>query len=288
MSRLQLLRHCSQTLLRNNLDYLLSRNLSLSSPCALKSNLPIKWNRPEKIPCYKPEKSGDLEPLMELDVKSVTPLEFRDSEELQSADERIKRLFTLEFFPYSKTREVLREEYMSKVKRHLLDERSPEARISRFTANIRALQAQYEKCPQNKDMKVRLKQKIDKRKRLLLELREQDYKCYEYLLEKLNLEYKPYPPKTVYMRVERKRSLRMLTDEYCDKIINTKLDNYKKQLDSQKESFLENKIEKLKFIMKEEKECGAPPSVTECDIAEVEKQLGEWRAAVLKNKSESQ
>ncbi|KAF6204975.1 hypothetical protein GE061_019142 [Apolygus lucorum] len=287
MARLQLLKHWSQTLLRNNVDYLLSRNLSLSPPCSLKSNLPIKWVRPEKIPCYKPEKSGDLEPVMELDVKSLTPLEFRDSEELKSADEQVKRLFTLEFFPYTKTREVLKEEYMSKVKRHLLDESSPEARISRFTANIRALQAQYEKNPRNKEMKVRLKQKIDKRKRLLLELREQDYKCYEYLLEKLNLEYKPYPPKTVYMRVERKRSLRMLTDEYCDKIIKSRLDDYKKQLDSKKLSFLENKMEKLKFIMKEEAECGATPSVTESDVAQVEKQLEEWKA-VLKNKLENQ
>lgn len=48
----------------------------------LKSDLPIKWFRPEKIPCYKPEKSGDLKPLEQVDAKLLAP-EFRDLEELK-------------------------------------------------------------------------------------------------------------------------------------------------------------------------------------------------------------
>lgn len=48
---------------------------------AFKSDLNIKWVRPTKIPCYKPEKSGDLSPLQEV-PKSTVQLEFQQSKEL--------------------------------------------------------------------------------------------------------------------------------------------------------------------------------------------------------------
>ncbi|BES93211.1 28S ribosomal protein S15 [Nesidiocoris tenuis] len=263
----------------STVEPIFARNLSLSSVNLLKSNLPFKWVRPEKISCNHPLRSGDLRPIVKLDLTKVRPLEFQDSEELKTADDRVQRLFTLEYFPLQKTKIVLREMYKSSVKRHALDDKSPESRISRMTANIRMFQEHMERFPHDVAMKVRLKESIDKRKRLLLQLREKDYRCFEWLLEKLDLEYKPFPPKTVYMRVERKRSLRMLTKEYCDNIVKEKLDGLKKQFEERKESFLQDKIDKLKWIMKEEKECGVAPTVTENDIAAAEKQLEEIVAA---------
>lgn len=49
----------------------------------LKSELNIKWIGPEIVSCLKPEKSGDLQPLLEVD-KSRQPLIFQDSEELKT------------------------------------------------------------------------------------------------------------------------------------------------------------------------------------------------------------
>lgn len=49
----------------------------------LKSDLHIKWIRPEKIACWDPKKSGDLQPLEPLDMTKV-PLEFQESEELKT------------------------------------------------------------------------------------------------------------------------------------------------------------------------------------------------------------
>lgn len=43
---------------------------------AFKSDLKIKWVRPEKIPSFKPEKSGDLSAMPKID-KSQYLLEFR-------------------------------------------------------------------------------------------------------------------------------------------------------------------------------------------------------------------
>ncbi|PNF34983.1 hypothetical protein B7P43_G15622 [Cryptotermes secundus] len=50
---------------------------------AFKSDLKIKWVRPPKIPCIKPEKSGDLASLPPVDKKQY-PLEFQNSEELKT------------------------------------------------------------------------------------------------------------------------------------------------------------------------------------------------------------
>lgn len=48
---------------------------------AFKSDLKIKWVRPEKISCIKPEKSGDLAKLPPLNPNEILP-EYKDSKEL--------------------------------------------------------------------------------------------------------------------------------------------------------------------------------------------------------------
>lgn len=50
---------------------------------AFKSDLKIKWIRPEKIPCFKPAKSGDRSAMPKID-KSLPPLEFQTSTELET------------------------------------------------------------------------------------------------------------------------------------------------------------------------------------------------------------
>uniref|UniRef100_A0A069DRB0 Small ribosomal subunit protein uS15m n=1 Tax=Panstrongylus megistus TaxID=65343 RepID=A0A069DRB0_9HEMI len=261
---------------RNAGFFLRFMNFSIVGRRNLKSSLPIKWVRPEKIPCFKPEKSGDLKPLVEVDTRQY-PLEFRDSEELKTADETVKRLFTLEYFPRNKTVEVIRATYLDQVKRHQFDNQSPEARVARMTANIRSMQQLMERFPKNVRIKVRLKETIDKRKKLLKFLRTWDYKCFEWILDRLDLIYKPFPPQDVYKRVERKRSLRMLTDKYCEEIINEKIGKYKESLEAQQEEFLEEKIKTLKWIMKEEMDCGLDTSINEDDIKQVQDKLENLR-----------
>lgn len=50
---------------------------------AFKSDLKIKWVRPQKIPSYKSEKSGDLVMNSPVD-KSTLQLEFQKSKELET------------------------------------------------------------------------------------------------------------------------------------------------------------------------------------------------------------
>lgn len=67
----------------------------------LKSDLKIKWIRPEKISCIKPEKSGDLEPRKPLDLTQY-PLELKHSKELETYVSLILKwviLFVINFGP---------------------------------------------------------------------------------------------------------------------------------------------------------------------------------------------
>uniref|UniRef100_A0A1B6DDL5 Small ribosomal subunit protein uS15m n=1 Tax=Clastoptera arizonana TaxID=38151 RepID=A0A1B6DDL5_9HEMI len=237
---------------------------------SLKSDLKIKWIRPEPVSCLKPEKSGDLKPREQIDPKSPL-LELKTSDELQKSNELVKRIFSLEFNPRRYGVKFSLENSIDSVKRHKLDRSSPESQIAGLTATIRQLQEHVEIHRMDVRNKVILKELIDKRRRKLRLFRGLDYKRYEWLLEKLDIEYKPKPE--IDERVERKKSLRKLTDLYCEEVRDKKLTEYKGILQSQQEEFLLSKAEKLKWIMKVENELQAEPSVTEEDINAVYEKL---------------
>jgi hypothetical protein len=72
--------------------------------------------------------------------------------------------------------------------------------------------------------------------------------------------------------VERKKSMRKLTDMYCESIRKARMDGYKAVLESQKIPFLEEKLATLQHIKSEEEYMKIPSSVDE-DIEKTEKQL---------------
>lgn len=104
---------------------------------AFKSDLKIKWVRPEPIPAYKPQKSGDLEPMKKVNPNDLI-LEFRNSKELQTADENVRKLFTLQFAPKKYTNRVYFADVIEKVKRHDYDVGSIEVKIARWTGRLHA------------------------------------------------------------------------------------------------------------------------------------------------------
>jgi len=62
-----------------------------------------------------------------------------------------------------------------------------------MTNNIHRLQEHMKKYPTNSVAKVALKKTIEKRGKYLRYLRMWDYRRFEWVLEKLNLVYKPMP-----------------------------------------------------------------------------------------------
>lgn len=62
-----------------------------------------------------------------------------------------------------------------------------------MTADILHFQGVVQKHPYNKKLKVFLLELVAKRKKYLRKLRRWDYRRFEWILEKLNLIYKPDP-----------------------------------------------------------------------------------------------
>lgn len=264
-----------------------TNNLQLVRNYAFKSDLKIKWVRPEKIPCFHPEKSGDLSKLTKISGNEIA-LDFKESRELETADDSVKSLFTLDYQPRFKTSDSHRDQMVRKVQRHELDFGSMEAKceyflqiyvtetkrfilVAKMTATIRRHQEHLEQYPRHTKIKVELKELIDKRKKFLKYLRRWDYKRFEWVLDQLDLVYKPPPPR--YHWITRKESLVKLTDIHCEEIKTTRLDSYKESLKNQQLNFLEKKIKNLQFIRKEQMACGVAVTVSEEDISKEKERL---------------
>ena len=117
-----------------NLRNIASPSSNLVRNYAMKSDLKVKWIRPLRVPCYKPEKSGDLKAFECPDQKRFI-LNFEKSEELKTANELVKNMFTLEQNGRRESVEILKKETVDLVKRHDLDNGSLESKSKLSTFN---------------------------------------------------------------------------------------------------------------------------------------------------------
>lgn len=136
-----------------------------------------------------------------------------------------------------------------------------------LTAKIRYLQQVVQNGPRNGRINTNLKEMIEKRTKYLKYLRRWDYKRFEWILEKLDLEYKPQPEE--FIMIARKEGLRQLTRLHCEEIRDKRLKEYRKTLAAQQLPFLKEKLQNLEFIRKEQIELGIDVTVTQNDIDSV-------------------
>lgn len=111
------------------------------------------------------------------------------------------------------------------------------------------------------------------RMNLLTELRRIDYRQYEWLLENLDLQYKPKPSEENEILIARKEGLRQLTAAYCADVKAKKLNDYRNELHAQKIPYLEQKIRNLEFIRDEQKTLKLPVTIAQEQIDEAQTQL---------------
>ncbi|EZA51394.1 hypothetical protein DMN91_007370 [Ooceraea biroi] len=234
----------------------------------------ITWKRPEKVSNLSAEQSGDQG--LEIEVKSSDLRVMYDkSPELKDASDIVQKMFTLQFLPRKEKIRLRREKILELVKSHELDRKSPEAMIALMTSQIHQLRESLEENPKDVITKVALKETIEKRRKWLKYLRRWDYRRFEWVLEKLNLVYKQKPEEPY--QITRKDSLRRLTKDHCDRLVQAKLDAYKKELKELQKDFYAQKVQKLIFIRSEELACGLKPSVSEDDIERAKQEAEECK-----------
>merc|ERR1711902_16932 len=131
--------------------------------------------------------------------------------------------------------------------------------IASLTVGIRndqeQLQEIFDTCGHyNRRRLIGLRGRIGTRRVLLGYLRKKDYKKFEWLLETLNIVYKPRP--FIHEEVQRRVHQSRLTALWCDELRTHKLNELKSSLEKQQPSFLRSKAEKYRWMIQEEKDLG--------------------------------
>lgn len=134
--------------------------------------------------------------------------------------------------------------------------------------------------------KTNTKKMITSRMELIRRLRECDYKQYEWLLERLNLQYKPEPDKDNTILIARKEGLRRLTDAYCNDVREQRLDEYRNELEAQQLPFLKQKLKNLIFIRKEQIDMKVNVTIDENQIDEIREHYEKLKKECDANKTE--
>lgn len=138
---------------------------------------------------------SDLPPTMlKLDYAAV-PL-------AQTTDDIVRRLLSLELASHKEKLDLKKEQLILKVQRDKNDRSSEEVRVAILTARIRNYQDHLQQHPKDKANKRRMLMSIDKRKKILKQLRLVRYDAFENVCEQLGITY-TFPPE-YYRRATRR------------------------------------------------------------------------------------
>jgi len=236
------------------------------------------WRQPDYMYRGNPgeDGSGDLEIYPEPELKRPM-LEYVGLKAYDNATPEVKRVLSLEMGRRSDIRKIVNEEYRMMVAEHKHDHTSNVVSIALLTLKIRNLQKHLGQLGQRgwraAGKKHALVRAVNARRAQLGHLRTQDYPKYEWLLEKLNIVYKPRP--YTFENIVRRRHTQRLVNLLCDETRTFKLQSLKDALEEDQPIFLRKKKETLENIMKKEKDFGLPETVTQKEIDEVRVKLEE-------------
>lgn len=256
---------------------------------------PIEWKEPEEISKLSRHEdgSGDMGSMLDLVGGSVDMslprIELEGCDLLKDAPDEVKEILSLEFANNYNLQAYVKKELVKKVQDHKLDVDSLSVAIASITVGIRNDQEELAKemktlGKMNKKRAISAKGRIRTRLVLLKWLRQRDYKKFEWLLETLNIIYKPRPFE--HEEIQRRVHQSRLTALWCDELRLHKLNEYKKSLDHEQPKFLREKAEKLKWIIEEEKDLGMKASVSVDDIQALLERADKLEAALSKETSQ--
>lgn len=138
---------------------------------------------------------SDLPPAMLKKDYAAVPL-------AQTTDDVVKRLLTLELASHTEKLQLKTEQLIAKVQRDENDRSSVEVKVAILTARIRNYQDHLQKHHKDKANKRRMLMAIDRRKKLLKNLRLVHYDAFENVCQQLGISY-TFPPE-YYRRTTRR------------------------------------------------------------------------------------
>ncbi|XP_041798789.1 28S ribosomal protein S15, mitochondrial [Chelmon rostratus] len=161
---------------------------------------------------------SDLTPTMLKMHYAAVPL-------VQTTDDVVRRLLSLELASHSEKLQLKMEQLIAKVQRDENDRSSVQVRVAILTAKIRNYKEHLHKHHKDKANKRRMLMAIDRRKKLLKNLRLVHYETFETVCQQLGITY-TFPPE--YHRRATRRWL--AKKEFCIKVFNEVQKQKKEQM----------------------------------------------------------
>lgn len=209
--------------------------------------------------------TGDKVEKIETFDKCLMPKAHEDAiKEVGDVPQEIKNLFTYEFARRLDNSNDFRQKQIFAKSNNSLGLETITGRIIDYTYKIRKGRKLLREEPNHVGIKVCVNIWSTKRLKYLIELKKFDGEEYKKLLEKLEIE----EPRLVmgeikHNRITRKQELRRLTKEYCDNLINKRLDAYRLKLEEQQKIFEKDKAEFDEWMHKMMKELNIDESQLE-------------------------
>lgn len=128
---------------------------------------------------------------------------------IEKVDDVVKRLISLEMANKKEMLKIKKEQLMSKVVENPKDTSSLEAQIVALTVKIRSYEEHMQKHQKDKAHKRYLLMSIDKRQKMLKNLRKTNYPVFEKTCKELGIEYTFPPPyhRKIHRRLATKKAL---------------------------------------------------------------------------------
>ncbi|XP_037080355.1 28S ribosomal protein S15, mitochondrial-like [Pollicipes pollicipes] len=192
----------------------------------------VQWKFVEKPSPHTASYSGDLGINEPVDLTQPQFAVKPALDVLNRSDEVTQRVLSLEFARGVEKTKYLEERAVARIQRHRFDTESPEAKIARLTVKIREFQRRLmtpEGAKEGGPMRRHVHNMTWRRSGLLRQLRAADYRRFEWVLDQVEVIYRPPLPPGTDTTLTRKSGIRRMVKIFCDNIRQEKLDSLRRQ-----------------------------------------------------------
>ncbi|CAF1178305.1 unnamed protein product [Adineta ricciae] len=203
---------------------------------------------------YKPRprwETGDIDPYPNFDLSKILRPGFEKSEELKTADETVKRVFTLEYATRAEIEAYYSNYLVKAVQRHPLDQSSYEVLIAKLTARIRMHMKYGDIDPRRASRRKVVGNLQLIRNFLLNKLMHADYDVYEWVKSVLRIEHAPENPFVTQVDYDDRELERMRLQQQAYEAVQKKKDELKARFAGEKQKFEKEKESLLNDIQRD-------------------------------------
>ncbi|CAF0801885.1 unnamed protein product [Rotaria sordida] len=226
--------------LGKNQTNLIHRILWIRSASKIPPGIVGKYKRVLPAHMYKPRpqwETGDIDPYPNFDLSKILRPGFENSEELKTADDVVKHVFTLEYATRAEIQQYYSDYLVKVVQRHPLDQSSYEVLIAKLTARIR-MHIKYGDIDPRRISRRNVVSKLQMMRNFLLnKLMHADYDVYEWVKKVLRIEHTPENPFITQVHHNDRESERMRFQQQAHDAVQVKKNELKLRFATEKEKF---------------------------------------------------